>query len=339
MGFTSENVNKALRLKSGDMMLALEYLLDESNNISSTAVSNPITHISTALSNNNNIELTELELSQYSLGGGSSACTSIAFFTMMEILNNLNKGKEINNKNFLTEAILSGLQAHLSTSSSSSINKEHLTIEEVWESESSIQLRDTLSIVTNNEQDLLTNGHVFERLFDKIRNTGDNSLMYRGAIIIKPPETISIIIPTINNTNGIYLLFDSHSRPELGINGAYLAVSDNYKEIINRIKIIFKPFIDTEGDGNNYLMQMYNMFEYSSFELNRKVLNENYQQKVQQQQEILLDLDIKNLPLPPSRVAPIDNAIDISTGLNSSNGNNEDNEDEDGDYVLVRDSL
>ena len=70
-------------------------------------------------------------------------------------------------------------------------------------------------------------------------------------------------------------MFDSHSRPQLGIEGSYLVETSQRAEIINRLHDIF-PLQHSFGDeiessmideNETFMTEMYATFEGSAFQL------------------------------------------------------------------------
>lgn len=116
-------------------------------------------------------------------------------------------------------------------------------------------------------QGLLSTRSHFEELFAQARASCSVSA-HIGIIITKPPETVCVILPPANcpPETRKYILFDSHSRPQLGLSGSYLFVSDGLDEVVRRLDGLFPPLPMERGGAADYMQQMYNMFEGSVFQ-------------------------------------------------------------------------
>ena len=77
-------------------------------------------------------------------------------------------------------------------------------------------------------------------------------------MITKPPETVSVII----SREKCYF-FDSHSRPQIGIEGAYLVSCDDVEGLVRRIMLVFPAM---ESTGDTMMDMMYNSFEGTIFQ-------------------------------------------------------------------------
>lgn len=132
----------------------------------------------------------------------------------------------------------------------------------------------------------------FQQAFAEIRLRAISLNSYIGIIITKPPETVCVILPPNRSSdlsaglsNGLsgsssssrekYYLFDPHSRPQLGLEGAYLVSSEVEADILRRLNDLFPPlpddsydFDDQQGAGTapNWGAMMYNMFDCWTFQ-------------------------------------------------------------------------
>lgn len=245
--------------------------------------------------------LTSLAFSQYSFPNGTSACTAIALTTMADLLTKLDtsNSKEVSARDFalslhneakLSEYVINGIAEYDKFTSFSSVTSEHLTADEFFaatESLWSCVKKVSLSNSTDKHktsfseplQRNLTDSDAIRSIFKVLRSsaTVDKS-KYIGIVLTKPPETIMVILPppdtppSITNSDAVYFLFDSHSRPSQGIEGAYFYTTTNEREFIERIKMCF-PVVDMRIDDcstdGSLLAELYNTIEanaYQSFE-------------------------------------------------------------------------
>ena len=117
---------------------------------------------------------------------------------------------------------------------------------------------------------LLTESDCFHTLFEQSYHlcTHERTQHYIAIIITKPPETIVVFLPPKINTTDLnipntlpYYLFDSHSRPSLGIDGSYMVKTKTLESLIQRLKTLFPPLESDVGEEDNYMTWMYNSIE------------------------------------------------------------------------------
>jgi hypothetical protein len=186
---------------------------------------------------------------------GASACTIIAASATKYMLEQLQQSSSFH---FESEILTTLLTDAVIQFNSSHGGMHHLAVDELGH-----DFFDKVKLVPNGlQQGLLTNDNAFSTLFQDARRNAVNKSAYIGIIITKPPETIAVILPP-SGTNR-YFLFDSHSRPQLGYENAYLIECDNEIELISCIDRVIIPFPMDDSDGQ--LNMMYNMFEASIFQ-------------------------------------------------------------------------
>ncbi len=115
-------------------------------------------------------------------------------------------------------------------------------------------------------QGILTDSRAFSNLIECAWSRAADD-QYLGIVLTKPPETVAIILPPKNQRNNPafkYYLFDSHSRPQYGYEGSYLAIADSMDDLVRRLKQLFPAMVMEEDLDANYAM-MYNMFEATIF--------------------------------------------------------------------------
>lgn len=115
-------------------------------------------------------------------------------------------------------------------------------------------------------------GAIYESawLFDLIENSkkvSDDSKPI-GIILTKPPETIALVISPKASPFSYFLLFDSHSRPQFGLNGSYLCATLNLENLYDRINLIFNNLgAEDFHESQNLQTMMYNMYEATIFQI------------------------------------------------------------------------
>lgn len=256
MGFDRELSELALRNSKGNREDAIELIL-------SGSVLHAASSAQSVAVSSSDERITILELSQYTLtDSSSSACTGIAWTFCAVALESLAAGKRIDSIEALTEILLDGVSTFESISRSS--GGSHMSIEEFVALTSS---HDRIKMCHAPTQCVLSESAIrqyFSEVFDDAAISTDNAV---GIVITKPPETIAIVFPARTgalSSSKKYFLFDSHSRPQYGIEGAYFVSSSSVDDIVRRVMLIFPP---TEGLGDSVMAMMYNCFEASLFQL------------------------------------------------------------------------
>jgi hypothetical protein len=139
--------------------------------------------------------------------------------------------------------------------------RNHLSVDELG----SYMVGDVTQLGEGTIQGLLTAPNHFQDMFQQARDRAVPG-KYIGLVITKPPETVCVLLPPRGaSADAKYIFFDSHSRPQFGISGSYMVVCDDERAVVNRLGSIFTP-LPSEGDEDNYMLMMYNMFEATAFQ-------------------------------------------------------------------------
>jgi hypothetical protein len=261
MGFDESSIRNALEEANGIKEIALDILCRQG------------TFGASSLSTEYEEEtITVLEISQYTFADmGSSACTAISCAALAALLERLDKNVVINDPVFLSDAIISGVMEYSSVSQFS--NVEHMSVEDLWGL--SPDMKTKITKVGESFQGLLTDENVFEKLITKVKEVALSFSAlegkHLGILLTKPPETVTIIIPpvtTVLGNSSKYAFFDSHSRPEYGIDGSYLVTSSTVDTILNRLNTIFpvNNEFDLDGEVDSYMKMLYTTFEATIFQ-------------------------------------------------------------------------
>lgn len=269
MGFEATKVEIALNQCDQDMDAAMELLLagcvegDEFNSENSNFGSENSLQISIPEEN-----IIELNVSQYSFEGiGNSACTSIVMTVGLNLLQILGKCLSLTkykleilrHLDLLNSAILIGIEEfHSIKEKKLHINGDHLSSDDVYDNSNLINNAFRSLTSTPISGILSSSGDSFHKFMNSIDDipTTNNILV----VLTKSPETIGIIIPSNRQS---YILFDSHSRPQFGLNNAALLFFDNVSELctyLNRLFICMTMH-------NDYSSLMYNSYEGNCFVL------------------------------------------------------------------------
>lgn len=249
MGFAEDLVNSAV-LSNCTLEQAITLLLSDDSQWNYVP----------SQSSNSNYMVTSLESSQYSFdGAGPSSCTAIACVAADNLLPYFPNVDYCHNKDFLNELLFNGVQKYFDLFMGSG----HLSVEEYSMIDADVSSR--LNFCSKQTQQSLTNPLAFNMIFDEARNIESNNRKYVGVIITKPPETVLVIIPLAQTSDGVYGMFDSHPRSHLGLEGAHFITSHSSVDIIDSLKNIFPP-IANEGQANGsniggLHLEMYNTIE------------------------------------------------------------------------------
>jgi hypothetical protein len=182
----------------------------------------------------------------------------IAITAVKLLLDRLSSGFEIRDVDSLSSALFMGIERFNDIPSGA---RQHLAVDELSPTVLSGLISQGAPI-----QGLVSNSNAFSDLFAEARTYG-NSEKFTGIVITKTPETVCVVIPptTGKHTGGTYAMFDSHSRPSYGYDGAYLVTTDREADLVGHLKRLF-PSIAFERDADLGQLQ-YNMFEASVFQL------------------------------------------------------------------------
>jgi hypothetical protein len=275
MGFPEEDVLRAWQFTDGNFDLALESLLnpaptsvDYNRNgntfsvpsSSGDTIAVPASHAIAAQRSDQDM-FVPLSVSQYSFSGhGSSACTAIAASMMKYLLEQLSSGGvdlfKILSPPLLNNIVIEGVEKYYRM-----FSNQHLAIDELGP-----EYFDTLKMVgAGVVQGLITDPNAFQNLFDNARQESEDGRPI-GIAITKPPETVCVVLPPKDViSGGLYFFFDSHSRPQDGMECAYIVMFRTEQNLIIRLKQLFPSFSFDGGDAGHY-GDMYNMFEGTIFQ-------------------------------------------------------------------------
>lgn len=278
MGFSEDAVVRAWEFAGGNFELALENLLNpppervDSYSGGATyavhqreTIAGPpqMTQATAAAQNTDKDMYIPLSISQYSFQEqGTSACTAIASSMMKYLLEQLSTGGvdlyQVLSPPVLTNILITGVEKY-----SRLFSNRHLAVDELGS-----EYFDTLQMVGSGvSQGFLTDPNAFHDLFDNMRHESEEGRPI-GIVITKPPETVCVVLPPKDVlSGGLYFFFDSHARPQDGMEGAYMVMFRTEQSLIVRLKQLFPSFqFGADGSSSGHYGDMYNMFEATSFQ-------------------------------------------------------------------------
>lgn len=250
LGFQREACNMALDITENDQEAALELLLsgvlDETRDAQDSSL---VPKVSTMQSNE---DILQCSISQYSLSGGQSACTIISMMIALEFLPRLlTQPVQSNDTSLFASTIVRGAAMALDR------NSQHLSCEEVLTFLTPSNLVHQSGITL---QGVVSCYDWPKLIIDEARATVPATSSYIAIVITKPPESICIIVPPASSSERCYL-FDSHSRPSLGLENAYI-VSTSEESLCHRLVELFPPF---PGELDEWQKLQYNCFDATVF--------------------------------------------------------------------------
>jgi len=284
MGFHKQSARSALDWSGGNLSVALDYLLsgsvedqtreEDRTHQHAAATDTDATDENIDGSNNTHERIVHSELSQYSLPNGRSACTCIALnaasFLLLDADMRPNKQVGEISPEVLSDCILEGVQSYQAIieagSSSSASIVEHMSPEEVL-SKFPGTISEKIKVVSLQSGVLLSSppslsapSGIYDCLANScLRNSGVNPCFSVGVILVKPPETVLIILPPLSSDGGSFILVDSHPRPPVCA-GSYAQVFPTLEDLCQKLSSIF-PAVDLGPDVGEMIAMMYNSFD------------------------------------------------------------------------------
>lgn len=259
MGFEPDLAIAALNQCEGNFDLALEVLLTGGGRDTSGYAGTTINNKPSCDNSGSNIIC--LAISQYTFADvGASACTVIAASMIDFILPALTANSStIFTADQLGEVVIKGVVRYSQQVSKQGI---HMSVDELPGG----FFANVKLLPGGIHQGVLTENNAVRNLLAHAQSISDPT-KYVGIIVTKPPETICVILPPASNggVSDRYMIFDSHSRPQDGLEGSYLYITHDMETLIHKLHHIFPSFPESIfQDG--FMASMYNMFEGSVFQ-------------------------------------------------------------------------
>lgn len=273
MGFEAGCIREALLVCSGNVERAIDYLLavDDDN----IAVAQPTT-TSNAPSSTSSLQtettapvvsttsrlprmIVAHDVSQYSFENGRSACTCIALRAASSFLEN--PSLESLSPEYLERVIQEGVVINSELFVSSG-GVEHVSAEEALQKDRNHQLFGRLRMAGNIRQGLLHKNPRHPRglltmLLTCRKENKRNEWM--AIVFTKTPESIVLFLPP-EGSSLPFILLDSHPRPTLQANGAYLQFHSSLESFLHPLLTIFPP-MNLGPDVAEWMDMVYNSFD------------------------------------------------------------------------------
>ena len=246
MGFSDVDIASAVAAAQGNINRALELLLD-GNVVSTDTFPSSMTRM-------------VLGISQYSFDeGDTSACTTIACTALPSLLESLDFQRTIDVE-LLSSLLMEGIETHRGLSSS--LGLDHVGVEDIFDQLP--QLKSSVVRVTDSMQILLSSPDCFGTLLKEVVDAPHDRSKHIGIIVTKPPETLLLLIDP--RPEGPIYLFDSHSRPQLGFNGAYFISSSDHRDVLQHLHALFPVPSVANVQTLSLMEQMYYSFDAVPFQ-------------------------------------------------------------------------
>jgi hypothetical protein len=269
MGFSEEMATCALRQTRGNLEEALNLLLNGFDT----------SHADTVAAGGGAAKLVELDVSQYSFGSTStSSCTSICCaisLTLLQLIETHAKSpiQTLHCLAELSEALFNGVTYQAMAEAQNPYQDgNHMSAEDIHGLLPE-QLQAHMTLISSIPQQAVftKDKKHFQNFFRSIRELGDAQRSV-AVVITKPPESIVVVLPAKGEESSGYLLFDSHSRPHLGVDNAYLIHFATMDDLADRLNELFPAlpsdsFGGDHGGSKDYLTSMYEQFEGTPFQL------------------------------------------------------------------------
>jgi UBA/TS-N domain len=251
LGFDETESRNALERCKGNLEAAADYLLSNASAVNSnyTDMTSP--------------QMVHANISQYSLASGQSACTCIALFAAMLFLERAAVDNDVSvDPEILQLAMLEGHEVYQKARLANQSSVEHTSASELLEQGYFEQLQ-----IINNEykqgslQKSLRKSPqgLYESLKDLVPTTG-----WKCVVMTKPPETVLLCL-----SQGVYILIDSHPRPQFQASEAYGRIHSSLDDLAESLETIFAS-MELGSDVPAYMSEMYNAFDLIPVELKPK---------------------------------------------------------------------
>lgn len=204
-------------------------------------------------------QVMELGVSQYTFAeAGASACTVIASAAMKHLLEELsaNSSCEIDAdrlSTIVTEGVIQFAQLNP--------GGRHLAVDELDPS----FFGNVKQVSGGLLQGMLTETHAFANLFRQIRQLEVDPRGCIGIVLTKPPETVAFLLPPLGQSR--YFFFDSHSRPQWGLQAAYLVECEGEEGVEFCLRRVLSTLPFSAFGSADPSAMMYDMFEANVFQI------------------------------------------------------------------------
>eukprot|EP00903_Cladosiphon_okamuranus_P019153 g17617.t2 len=204
-------------------------------------------------------------ISQYDVENGRSACTCICLEAAMQILSGYADGVWAGTSENVTNYVTVGVSKYEAVAAAGTLSVEHTSVAEILANVA--RFRDALQPATaqGTHQGMLGSDNSIASVLREIGGARQEKNKPVAVAITKPPETVVCFLPPERNTEtagapSSWLLFDSHSRPQLGLAGASVRSFGGEDALIEALNDTF-PSIDLGAeDSSSVMASMYNIF-------------------------------------------------------------------------------
>lgn len=266
MGFPGKEANDALCSNNGNLENAINSLLSPELDLVSTSTTSQ-----DEVKDDKSLTI-HCEISQFSLPNGVSACTCIALTNAVMALTELDKKnnnfedcKKIVTTDFIKDSILAGARNYESRPETNE-GVEHMSAEEVLQYLP--QYSKYLKLIGEVKQGVLGSDMSLGVTLNACMSDDKlNSSKWSAIAVTKTPETIVVFLPPQSSSLEVFILIDSHPRPQLSVHGgAYSVFCPTMRKLVEKLETIF-PKADLGDDIGEVMGMMYNSFDMYTFQL------------------------------------------------------------------------
>ena len=264
MGFDAASVSEALRQCNNSLTDALDLLLSskESSADSYRPPENTLSY--------NKCKTVHCPTSQYTVVNGNSACTCIALTAASKLLTEICRPHADSivddmSSEILSSLVVQGADMYEIITTENDNGSDHFSPEEVLEKcpfiiSEHVKLIGLKSCVLSSTTFLtfLRESCLKEPL---VRND-----QYLAIVLVKPPETLLVLLPPQNEIDSPFILVDSHPRPPQ-CEGSYAKFFDDLDDLSVALTGIF-PVVSLGQDVDEMMNIMYNSVDGYLFQLN-----------------------------------------------------------------------
>lgn len=270
MGFDAVRIREALRVCNGNVERAIDYLLAYDDDVHDTGDRPSASHqehgssaIATAVSTTPSRlprMIVAHHVSQYSYENGRSACTCIALRAASSFLEN--PTVEMLSTDYIYQVMQEGVAIHAELFMLSSSSSEHVSAEEALAKDQARQIFGPLRLAGGIRQGLLHKNpkHPKGLLTLLITCRKENkSNGWMAIVFTKTPESIVLFLPPEGSALP-FVLLDSHPRPTLDADGAYVQFHNSWESLLHPLLTIFPP-MNLGPDVAEWMDMAYNSFD------------------------------------------------------------------------------
>ena len=198
--------------------------------------------------------------SQFTFEDGRSACTTIALEASFQLLKLQHDEESLSLKvsepDFISKFVREGINQYRSKNTARAGGAEHQSCQEVLLVNT--RYSETLEAINFRQSNATSPNAFYNEMKDALEISKLNGPIC--CIITKPPETNVVLVhpATSKFPQGHFVVFDSHPRPSLMFQGAFMIGFNSAEATASFLREVFPT---VAGLGDSVMAQMYNCFD------------------------------------------------------------------------------